>query len=203
VNNNILVFDVETTGLPLKGTPSDDPRQPHIVQIAATVINRDTREAVDSINAIVKPSGWFVPPETTALHGISHALAVARGVPEQDVVQKFVSMHNNSVLTVAHNIQFDLQILRTAMLRYGMSRSDVDDICLKPTACTMQMSSPILNLPPTERMKAVGIHSPKSPKLEECVRHFFGEELQGAHDAFHDVNACARVYFHLIENYKF
>ena len=203
MSENILFYDVETTGLPLRGTPSDDPRQPHLVQFAALLMDKNTREEIESINVIIKPDGWVVPPETTALHGISHAKAVARGVPEQDVVAKFVSMNNNSVLTVAHNIQFDLQMMRSGMLRYGMSRPDVDDICLRPTACTMQMSQPIVNLPPTERMLAVGIHSPKSPKLEEAVRFFFNEDLEGAHDADKDVRACARVYFHLIENYKF
>ena len=35
MSENILFYDVETTGLPLRGTPSDDPRQPHLVQFAA------------------------------------------------------------------------------------------------------------------------------------------------------------------------
>jgi len=45
--------------------------------------------------------------------------------------------------------------------------------------------------------RAAGINKPKPPKLEECIRHFFGEELDGAHDAMVDVVACRRVFFHL------
>ena len=29
---------------------------------------------------------------------------------------------------------------------------------------------------------------------------FFGEEISGAHDALVDTRACARVYYHLLDN---
>jgi DNA polymerase-3 subunit epsilon len=61
----------------------------------------------------------------------------------------------------------------------------------------MEAATPVLNLPPTERMIAAGFDKPKPPKLEECIRHFFNEDLEGAHDAMADVIACRRVYFHL------
>lgn len=47
-------------------------------------------------------------------------------------------------------------------------------------------------------MLAAGFTKPKPPKLEECIRHFFDEALEGAHDALVDVRACARVHRHLI-----
>ena len=67
----------------------------------------------------------------------------------------------------------------------------------KPVFCTMEAACSVVNLPPTAKMLAAGIHRPKSPKLEECVKHFFNEDLQGAHDAMVDVAACRRVYLHL------
>ena len=67
----------------------------------------------------------------------------------------------------------------------------------KSLFCTMEAATPIVNLPPTERMVAAGITKPKPPKLEECIRHFFDESLEGAHDALIDVRACSRVFFHL------
>ncbi|AOW48412.1 3'-5' exonuclease family protein [Acetobacter ascendens] len=63
--------------------------------------------------------------------------------------------------------------------------------------CTMDAAAPLVNLPPTARMIAAGIDKPKAPKLEECIKHFFNEELKGAHDAMVDVRACARLFFHL------
>lgn len=171
--------------------------------MACLLIDRETRQEVESYEAIVKPNGWIIPPETTAIHGIGQARALLYGVPEADVMLRFKSMADQAGLIVAHNLPFDLQILRTAMLRYGVSRAEADALVGRPTGCTMQMAQPIVNLPPTERMKAVGIFAPKVPKLEECIAHFFHEGHEGAHDAMVDVRACARVYFHLIENFKF
>ena len=67
----------------------------------------------------------------------------------------------------------------------------------KPLFCTMEAAAPIVNLPPTERMLAAGFNKPKAPKLEEAIRFFFDESLDGAHDAMVDVIACRRIYFHL------
>ena len=55
----------------------------------------------------------------------------------------------------------------------------------------------IVNLPPTRKMLDWGFNGPKPPKLEECMKHFFGEEFPGAHDAMVDTRACARVYWRL------
>ena len=198
----IFVLDVETTGLVLRGTPSDDPKQPHIVQFAGLLVDRDTQEEVEAVNVLVRPDGWQIPPETTAIHGISHVKALARGIPEKDVVDHFCRMQNMAELTVAHNLDFDALIMRIAMLRYGSSRSDADERAGRPSACTMKLSVNILNLPPTERMLAVGLRVPKAPKLTECMQHFFNEEHEGAHDALADARACSRVFFRLQEIYK-
>jgi DNA polymerase-3 subunit epsilon len=60
------------------------------------------------------------------------------------------------------------------------------------------MAVPVLNLPPTDKMRAAGFVKPKAPTLAECVRFLFDEELEGAHSAMVDCLACARVYRELI-----
>ena len=76
--NLALAYDTETTGLPLWNDPSDDPRQPHIVQLAAALVDIDTRRTIASMDVIVKPDGWTIPDDTVAVHGITteHALRV-------------------------------------------------------------------------------------------------------------------------------
>ena len=108
-------------------------------------------------------------------------------------VRAFADLLGVADTLVAHNIQFDADVLDIAYLRLrGRPKSEPGT-----RFCTMEAAAPIVNLPPTERMIATGFNKPKAPKLEECIKHFFGETLDGAHDALVDVRACARVYFHL------
>lgn len=102
-------------------------------------------------------------------------------------------------MPVAHNLQFDLRIMRIAMLRAGLTKERLAemDAALPKGFCTCNASTPIVNLPPTPKMVAAGFNKPKQAKLSECIQHFFGEELVGAHDALVDVRACVRVFRHL------
>ena len=192
----ILFFDTETTGLPVKKVASNDPSQPHLVQLALAMYNDDGSEASAQC-VIIKPEGWTIPDDTIALHGISQDRALAEGVPEVDAVAMYVTAVGQAELRVAHNEAFDCKIMRIAMLRADMTREQIEAIEARPKYCTCNTASPIVNLPPTRRMLDYNIRTPKPPKLIECMQFFFQEELPGAHDALVDVRACARVYFHL------
>jgi hypothetical protein len=77
-----LVFDTETTGLPLFEQPSDHPDQPHLVQLGALLVDLDTRRELASVDLIVRPDGWVIGEEVSKIHGITHELAMDVGVPE-------------------------------------------------------------------------------------------------------------------------
>lgn len=192
----IVVLDTETTGLPDWKSPSDAPHQPHLVQLAMVLIDDDGAER-NSVSVIIKPDGWTIPPEVSAIHGITHELAMAVGIPEKVAVQLFVSMvYDTGATVVCHNEPFDSRLMRIAMLRAGISKEKIDAKAYK-TFCTMQAATPIVNLPPTAKMLAAGFNKPKSASLSECISFFFNETLEGAHDALVDVRACLRVYNHL------
>jgi DNA polymerase-3 subunit epsilon len=192
----ILAFDTETTGLPDFRAPSDAPQQPHLVQLAALLCDAAGREHA-AIKILVRPDGWTIPEEVTAIHGISTEMATAYGVPESLAVRIFLGLHARCMTHVAHNLSFDRRIMRIAMLRTGMARDRVEEIEQTQGACTLHATTKLLNLPPTEKMVAAGFNKPKPPKLAECIKFFFNEDLEGAHDAMIDVRACARVHFHL------
>lgn len=98
----LMAFDVETTGLPDFKARSNDPKQPHIVQLAM-VLHDDGGNEVQSVNMIVKPDGWTISAEMTAIHGISHERALAEGVAEKNAVAKFILWQALADLRVAHN----------------------------------------------------------------------------------------------------
>lgn len=193
----ILFFDVETTGLPDNRMPPDHVCQPHLVQLAM-LLTEDDGTARACVNVIVNPL-IPIPEGASRVHGITDEIANRAGIFSVHAVAMWDRFAERSDLIVAHNIKFDMAIMETAWLRVGSMKKPTLERSHGSRArfCTMEAAAPIVNLPPTARMLAVGFNKPKAPKLEECIMHFFGEDLSGAHDALIDVRAAARLYFHL------
>lgn len=188
-----LFFDTETTGLPDFKAPSESAHQPHIVQLAALLVDMDTRETIQSMDVIIRPDGWTIPDEVAAVHGITTQHALDVGIPESLAVSMFMELWAGRA-RVAHNEQFDARIVRIALMRFHSE--DAADIWKSgPTECTARLATPICALPPTEKMKAVGRFHHKTPNLGEAYRHFTGKELENAHSAMADVLACRDVFF--------
>lgn len=189
-----LFYDTETTGLPLFNEPSEDPRQPHIVQLAALLVDLETRKVHASIDFTVKHDGWQSCPEALQAHGITTELANDIGVPELIALEAFTALWLRADLRIGHNEQFDARIIRCALHRFDPGMSP-DQWKAGKAACTQALSTPILKLPPTEKMRAAGRNHYKSANLREAYKHFYGSELIGAHSAMADAQACQYVYF--------
>jgi DNA polymerase-3 subunit epsilon len=191
----ILFFDTETTGFFQDRLSVDHPDQPYIVQLAAELCDDDAKP-IAGFSLIVDPGiseGIDIPVQASNVHGITNERAIQYGVSPEFALSAFTHLYQRADVIVAHNIKFDRGVTEAAIARhYGRVMP-----LRKTLFCTMEAASPIVNLPPTERMLAAGFTKPKPPKLEECIRHFFDEDLDGAHDAMIDVAACRRVYFHL------
>lgn len=191
-----LFYDSETTGLPLFSEPSEDPRQPHIVQLAACLVDLDKRETISSMDVIIEPDGWVIPDEVAAIHGITTEHAQAFGVSESLAVGMFMSLWERADFRIAHNESFDARILRIALMRHGTdAQEEADAWKAGPAECTQILSTPILKLPPTAKMIAARRNHHKSANLGEAYEFFTGKKLEGAHRAMVDVTACMDVYF--------
>jgi DNA polymerase III epsilon subunit-like protein len=194
--NLLTPYDTETTGLPLFKEPSDDPRQPHLVDIC--ILAYDANGAlVDSFEAMVRPDGWVIPNEVAVIHGITTEMAMDMGIPEAEALDGFMAIHERAGLRIAHNIQFDDRIMRIALSRYR-GKDAADAFKTTPGYCTCQSSKNLVKCPPTEKMIAAGFGRPgqyKVPTVAEALLHFTGEELVGGHRARPDTEACARIYF--------
>lgn len=189
-----IFYDTETTGLPLFNEPSEDPRQPHIVQLAACLVDLDKRETISSMDMIIEPDGWVIPDEVAAIHGITTEHAQAFGVSESLAVGMFLSLWERSQRRIAHNESFDARILRIALMRHE-SPAEADTWKAGLAECTQILSTPILKLPPTAKMIAARRNHHKSANLGEAYEFFTGKKLEGAHRAMVDVTACMDVYF--------
>jgi DNA polymerase III epsilon subunit-like protein len=196
-----LFLDTETTGLILYKEPSEDPRQPHIVEIAA-LLHDDAGQLVETFHAIVRPDGWTIPDDVAEIHGITTERAMDEGIPEAEALSLFLELHTRADIRVAHNESFDARILRIAIKRYGAGETQEDRDALAdafkaaPKYCTCNSAKPIMRLPATEKMVASGKgHWFKPPTMQEAHTHFLGKPFDGAHGASADAKACAAVYF--------
>lgn len=184
-----LFIDTETQHLPDMNKRARDPSQPHIVQFAGIQYINGVESA--SVCHLVHPDGWTIPPETTAIHGITNEMAAANGIVEQHIAERFLSLMRDSDLLVGHNISFDKFIMRIACRRFDLI-TDQHDAWWKafPTFCTMREMTNICQIPGAR-------FGYKWPKLHEAYSHAFGKSLEGAHDALVDVRACSELYFWL------
>lgn len=190
----ILVYDTETTGLPLFRQPSEHPGQPHLVDVCGLLFD-DAGVLVDSFEALVRPSNWEISAEVSKIHGITHQQALDEGILEADALEGLLALQERATLRVAHNEQFDQRIIRIALHRYRDAAA-CDAWAAVSTFCTCETAKPIVRLPPTEKMVRAGFGRQfKSPNLGEAIRHFFGEERASAHRARIDAEDCARIYF--------
>lgn len=191
--NLALFYDVETQGLPLFDQPNEHPEQPHIVQLGACLVDVDAKKIISQLDVVVKPDGWTIPDNVAVIHGITTEFASDVGIPEKAAVEMLLELWRSQRLRIGHNEQFDARILRIACLRHAPLFADP----WKAGAahCTQLLATPVLKLPPTERMRAAGRNHYKSANLREAYKHFTGRELENAHSAMADVRACMAVYF--------
>jgi DNA polymerase-3 subunit epsilon len=189
----ILFYDTETTGLPNWKLPSEDPSQPHITQLAAELWDEASDTVFGFMDRIIKPNGWTIPDDVAALTGITTERAEAEGIPIADAFEEFLDLWQRSTFRCGHNETFDMRMVRIELIRDGR-RNTADVWKAGPAFCTQSKSTKIINLPPTEKMKAAKRFHAKSPNLGEAYKHFTGMALDGAHNAAVDLAACKTVY---------
>lgn len=201
-----LFYDTETTGLPLFNEPSEDPRQPHIVQLGALLVDLDTRKVHASLDLIIHPSSYepnpyVIPEDVAKIHGITTEHAEAVGVPAYAALNAFFSLHRRADVRIGHNEQFDARMVRIACHRHGDLGGipHPDEWKAGDAECTQILATPILKLPPTQKMLDAGRRHHKSANLREAYAHFVSPEEFSAHSAIADATACMKVYFAIKE----
>jgi DNA polymerase III subunit epsilon len=174
-----IVFDTETTGIPDWKVPSDAEHQPHIVQLAAQQFEPETGKIIQTIDVIIKPNGWVIPAEVSAIHGITTEYANDVGISEKLALEMFLELWGGR-LRIAHNTTFDNRIIKIATKRY-CSEEIINLWHEGDYFCTM-----------INARKAMPIS--KNPTLGEAYTHFTGKNIEDAHSALADTQACREVY---------
>jgi DNA polymerase-3 subunit epsilon len=183
-----LFYDTESSRMPLFDQPSGDPRQPHIVQVAAALIDTDTRQDLAALNFTVMPTDWSCDPETQAIHGITPEVMAAIGISESLAVRALLALWEHADIRVGHVESFDCRMVRIACKRF-VSDEYADRWKAGGAVCTKVLAGAH---DPAFRKKGAG-------DLMSVHRRFVGHEFDGAHTAEADMRATARVYFAMLE----
>lgn len=188
----ICIIDTETSNLPVKMNASwkDTENWPWIVQLAYQIVDTVTKKVIEK-KFTIKPENWTISEGAISSHGITNEYARACGLIGREVFNEFACDLQEIDLLVAHNVNFDLPILKSNLYRYGF---DADLLNIQ-TYCTMIKS--------VSYCKIEGkFNKYKWPKLIELHTILFNEGFDGAHDALNDVRACSRCFFQMMKMHK-
>lgn len=181
-----LFLDTETTGLPTtKGwgnyyNPSltsyyDTSR---LIEIAYIIYDSE-KNIVKSIDYIIKPCGFEIT--NSKFHGITTHDAIEQGMYLSDVLKEFESDLDDVGTIVAHNINFDMNIILSEC--YRMKNIDiVKKIGMIERECTMEIGKTYMK-------------SQKYPKLVDLYKHIFNKTIEQKHRALSDTQICADCYY--------
>lgn len=195
----ILVFDVETTGLPVRESyykRFPEPRKfefyngSRIVELAYKVYN-DKNQLVKALSVLIKPNDFEI--QNSDIHGITQEMAVKYGTRIDIALANFLIDVDNVDLLVSHNIDFDLSIVLAEMWRmislgqntHNINYLDIETLSSKKNVCTMK-----------EGQKQLGYL--RYPKLVDLYKTLCGNtNWKQEHRALDDVDKCAQCYFKL------
>lgn len=173
---NVVVFDLETTGL--------SPERDGIVEIGAVRIVGGKIDERLKYETLVKPTNAFgdpmlIPWHAQRVHGISNEM-VRHAPTITEILPEFLEFVGADAV-VAHNIGFDGGFMRVNARRLGLNWSPAAELC------TVQLSRRAF---PKERAHNLTV-------LAERLGLEFAPG--GRHRSFGDVQVTAQAYLRLME----
>ena len=168
---NIVVFDIETTGL--------DRTKDQIIQFAALKIDTDNNKVIDDLNLYIQPTGdsWHIDIAAYFKHHISPEFLADKPFLK-DVAQQIVDfIGDNPVLTYNGN-GFDIPFLKSEINKYGFDIDFANRDCYDAFL---------------EEKRRHGI------TLENTYKKYKGKTMEesglDAHNAFSDIKATYSVFY--------
>lgn len=213
-----VVFDTETNGLFRDGSTN-----PRMVALAWSVFSIE-KGSFKKRSFIVRADDFDPNPSGSLKHGIDKAKALREGVQVLPILEELKRDLNSfqPKLLVAHNIEFDIQVLQSECRLIGF---DLSQELALPKFCTMRQTTSVLRIQNPEHQRRIAAFirdhdmrtdrakrglafyerilskklNYKFPKLRELHEHLFGIPNENWHDALADVEACERCFRKIAE----
>ena len=200
----ILFFDTETTGLPVNFYEpyTNIENWTRLVQLSWITEDTDTKEKKEN-DFIIRPEGFTIPDAAAKIHNITTEIAERDGVNLRAALSDFVQDMLLADLLVAHNIEFDKNVICSEIYRTAIKLMGEKELLLefgfriqnyfmnKKSICTMKLGTNY-----TKIKTAGGDY--KWPKLIELYSHFFGRDFEGQHDALDDIRATHECFWEMV-----
>lgn len=167
-----LIFDTETTGLPLHPKAKDS-LQPRIIEFGAALVNFENGDVLATESILINP-GVPLPEVITKITGLTDDML--RDEPLfRDVAPRLEPMFAKADVIIAHNLPFDKRMMRLELARIGR----LDDWPWPAVElCTV-----------AEHMDTFG----RRMKLKELYKYYNEKPLAQTHRALDDVMALASI----------
>lgn len=167
--NNIVVFDLETTGL--------DKSKDFIIQFAAIKIDRENK-LIDSFNTYIQPVGNYnISIQAYLKHGLTPEFLSDKPY-FKDVAQKIINFFAGCDLLTYNGCSFDIPFLKNEFERIGIDYDFMKHNCYDAFL---------------EEKRRNG------NKLEETYKRYKGKTMEEAglkaHDALSDIKATYSIFY--------
>jgi len=174
-----LFFDTETNGFPPAA---------RMTQLGF-ILTDENGVVLKEFQSLIKPDGWVVPKEQFFIdNNMSTERCEENGVPVFGVLREFQEALKLCKYKIAHNINFDNQIVSKEIKLAGITPELFQ---FKKGHCTMLTTVDFVGA--INKWGKPG----KWPKLEELHIKLFDCNFEGAHDALDDVKAMVKCFFEL------
>lgn len=105
-----LFYDTETTGFPKKSGGIVQAGQARVCQLAVLLTDYQGKSLAE-FSGLIKPDGWVIDAGAGKVHGFTNELCEKHGMNFRAVVNLFNFMVDKCTLMVAHNSDFDKQMM--------------------------------------------------------------------------------------------
>jgi DNA polymerase III epsilon subunit-like protein len=147
----ILAYDTETTGKPpqlpgqkyaegfFKDAKVRAEAWPRIVQLSFILYDTDRMKTLQMYDSIIRlrPEQYPIPPESTAVHGISNEKSQAEGIPILTALLDFMAAYQHADFVVGHNIQYDINVVLAEITLVNRRKDEEEKRMLTRTASNL------------------------------------------------------------------
>ena len=207
----IIIFDTETTGLPKsrQSLVTDTKEWPHIVQFSYIIYDMTINKLEKVEDFIIKLAAEIdIPEDSCKIHGITKEISNERGVSIKEVIDKFMSDLSDCNLLIAHNLEFDMNMIIVELIRMNkiarlteddesmeLNNSNYEKITKIEKYCTMKETEKRCNI---KAISKTGKEYTKYPTLGELHYYLFRLYPKNLHNSLNDILICLRCYYKLI-----